>query len=74
MRRLALAATACLLLGALATPAAADPTRVADDAARWRGRYCPPTGCGPGPGASWAGVVGFGLAAAAAVRLGGRGR
>jgi len=72
---------ALVLLGSLAgaLPAAAtttaggdaraSETRSIEEARRWQGRWCPPTGCGPPASASAASIGGFAAAALAAAVL-----
>lgn len=72
---------ALVLLGCLsgALPAAATTTvggearaaeaRAIEEARRWQGRWCPPTGCGPPVSASAASIGGFAAAALGAVAL-----
>ena len=56
-----------LALLAAAFPVAARSEAVsaaqADAARAWRGKLCPPTGCGPAPAATAASVLGFAAAA-----------
>jgi MYXO-CTERM domain-containing protein len=63
-----------LAVVALAGPAAASSgadaeERAIAEARTWRGRWCPPTGCGAPPPASFASIGGFAAATLGALAL-----
>lgn len=78
LRPILLALPAALALaGALAPPASALPApdaeaRAIAEARAARGRWCPPTGCGPPPPASLSSLGGFAAATLGALALGRR--